>query len=82
MFFGDFFMVDLIALERFDRCNRCNYKDLWMAFMGTGAVIRIIEQCCFNSVPDLFNGEKVNFILKPPKVVELRTCVKKVNLKH
>ena len=43
--------------------------------MGTGAVIRIIEQCCFNSVPDLFNGEKVNFILKPPKVIESRTYV-------
>ena len=55
-------MVDLIALERFDRCNRCNYKDLWMAFMGNGAVIRIIEQFCFNSVPDLFNGQTGNFI--------------------
>ena len=77
MFFGDFFMVDLIALERFDRCNRCNYKDLWMAFMGTGAVIRMIEQCFFNSVPDLFNGKTVNLILKSPKVIELQIMLKK-----
>ena len=36
--------------------------------MGTSAVVRIIEQCCFNSFQDLFNGQSVNFILKPPKV--------------
>ena len=53
-----------------------------MAFMGTSAVIREIEQCCFNSVPDLFNGQTVNFILKPPKVIEIRTYVRKANLKH
>ena len=50
--------------------------------MGTSAVIRVIEQCCFNSVPDPFNGQTVNFILKPPKVIESRTYVKKANLKH
>ena len=33
--------------------------------MGNSAVVRVIEQCCFNSVPDPFN-----FILKPPKVIE------------
>ena len=49
---------------------------------GTSAVVRVIEQCCFNSVPDPFNGQTVNFILKPPKVIESRTYVKKANLKH
>ena len=36
-----------------------------------------IEQCCFNSVPDPFNDQTVNFFLKPPKVIESRTYVKK-----
>ena len=31
-------------------------------------VVRVIKQCCFNSVPDHFNGQTVNFFLKPPKV--------------
>ena len=31
------------------------------------------RKCCFNSVPDRFNGQTVNFILKPPKVFESRT---------
>ena len=43
-------------------------------------VIRVIEQCCFNSIPDPFNGQRANFILKPPKVIESRTYVKKANL--
>ena len=38
--------------------------------MGNSAVVRVIEQCCFNSVPDPFNCQTVNFILKPPKVIE------------
>ena len=46
------------------------------------AVVRVIEQCCFNSVPDPFNGQTVNFILKPPNVFESRTYVKKFNLEH
>ena len=50
--------------------------------MGTSVVIRVIEQCCFNSVPDTFNGQTVNFILKPPKVIESRTYVKKANMKR
>ena len=50
--------------------------------MGTSAVVRVIEQCCFNSVLDPFNGQTVNFILKPPKVIESITYVKKANLKH
>ena len=50
--------------------------------MGTSAVVRLIGQCCFNSVPDLLNGQTVNFISKPPKVIESRTYVKKTNLKH
>ena len=36
-------------------------------------VIRVIEQCCFNSTPDPFNGQRANFILKPPKVIESGT---------
>ena len=32
---------------------------LW-ADMGTSAIIRVIEQCCFKSVSDLFNGQTVN----------------------
>ena len=50
--------------------------------MGTSAVVRVLEQCCFNSVPDPFNDQTVNFILKPPKVIESRTYVKKASLKH
>ena len=34
--------------------------------MRTCAVIRVIEHCCFTSVLDPFNGQTVNFILKPP----------------
>ena len=48
--------------------------------MGTSAVVRAIENCCFNSVSD--PGQTVNFILKPPKGIESRTYVKKANLKH
>ena len=44
------------------------------------AVARVIEQCCFNSTPDPFNGQTANSILKPPKVIESRTYVKKANL--
>ena len=36
----------------------------------------------FGKSPDPFNGQTVNLILKPPKVIELRTYVKKANLKH
>ena len=32
---------------------------------------------CFNSTPDPFNGQTANIILKPPKVIESRTYVKK-----
>ena len=44
-------------------------------------VIRVIEQCCFNSTPDPFNGQRANFILKPPKVIESRIYVKN-DLEH
>ena len=50
--------------------------------MGISAVLRVLEQGCFNSFPDPFNGQTVNFILKPPKVIESRTYVKKANRKH
>ena len=43
--------------------------------MGTSAVFRVIERCSFNSVPDPFNGQIVNSILKPPKVIESRIYV-------
>ena len=36
-------------------------------------VVRVIEQCCFNSTPDPFNDQTANFILKPPKVNESTT---------
>ena len=48
--------------------------------MGISAVVRVIEQCCFNSVPDSLNGQTVNLILKPPKVIESIMYVKKANL--
>jgi hypothetical protein len=44
------------------------------------AVARIIEQSCFNSTPDPFNGQAANFILKPLKVIESITYIKKANL--
>jgi hypothetical protein len=44
------------------------------------AIARIIEQCCFNSTPDLFNGQTANFTLKPPKMIESTTYIKKANL--
>ena len=50
--------------------------------MGTSAVFRVIEQCCFNSVPDPFNDQTVNFVLKSPKVIESKSYIKKANLKH
>ena len=43
-------------------------------------VARVIEQCCFNGTPDSFNGQTANFTLKPPKVIESTTDVKKANL--
>ena len=42
------------------------------------AVAKVIEQRCFNTTPDPFNGQRVNFILKPPKDLEL--MLKKTNL--
>ena len=50
--------------------------------VGSSHVFRVIEQCCFNSVLDPFNGQTVNFIVKPPKVIKSRTYVKKASLKH
>ena len=37
------------------------------------AVARVMEQCCFNSTPDPFNGQTANFTLKPPKIIESTT---------
>ena len=44
------------------------------------AVARVIEQSCFYSTPDLFNGQTANFVLKPLKVIESRTYLKIANL--
>ena len=55
-------------------------KTTTIADLPCCAVTRIIEQCCFNSTPDPFNGQTANFTLKPPKVIESRTYVKKANL--
>jgi hypothetical protein len=52
------------------------------AEMTRCAVVGVIEQCCFNSAPDPFNGQPVNFVSKPPKVIESTTYVKKANLEH
>ena len=60
-----------------------NCNEMWIlstADLPCCAVARVIEQCCFNSTPDPFNGQIANFILKPPKVIESRTYVKKANL--
>jgi hypothetical protein len=46
------------------------------------AVVRVIEQCGFNSAPDLFYGPPANSVLKPPKVIESTTYVKKADLEH
>ena len=37
-------------------------------------------QCCFNSTPDPFKNKQPILFLKPPKVIESRTYVKKANL--
>ena len=37
---------------------------------------------CLSSTPALFNGQTVNFTLKPQKVVESTTYVKKTNLEE
>jgi hypothetical protein len=46
---------------------------LFPANLGTRCFVRVIEECCFNSVPDPSNGQTVNSFLKPPKVIESRT---------
>ena len=43
-------------------------------------VVRVIEQCYFDSTSDPSNGQTANFILVPPKVIDPRTHVKKANL--
>ena len=44
--------------------------------METSAGVTVIELCCFNNVQDPFNGQTVNFNLKPP-VIESGTYGKK-----
>ena len=44
--------------------------------------IRSASQCCFNSTPDLFNSQADNSILRPPKIIELITYVKKAKLEY
>ena len=48
--------------------------------MHCSAVARVTEQHCFNSTPDPYNDQTAIFVLKPPKVIESRTYVKKANL--
>ena len=57
--------------------NWAKIRFLLITDMGTSAVVRVIEQCCFNCVSEPFNGQTVNFILKPAKVIESRTYDKK-----
>ena len=58
------------------------FTNLTPGDMGTSAIVRVVEQCCFNSVPDPFNGQTVNFISKPLKVIESKTYVEKADLEH
>ena len=53
-----------------------SFKQTWPAVH----VVRVIEQCYFDSTSDPSNGQTANFILKPPKVIDPRTHVKKANL--
>jgi hypothetical protein len=41
------------------------------------SVARVKEQCCFNSTPDPFNSQTAKLSLKPPKIIESTTYVKK-----
>ena len=65
----------------------CDKSDKQTLFIKVGFMsealfnfFRVIEQYCFNSTQDPSNGQTANFILKPPKVIESRTYVKKANL--
>ena len=54
------------------------FRQPFRAEMTGCAVVRIIEQCYFNIVPDPFNAQTVTFILKPPKMIKSRIYVKKL----
>ena len=55
----------------------------WSSLLKTPVkrkIVRVIEQYYFDSTPDPFNGQTANFIVKPPRVIESRSYVKKANL--
>ena len=74
-FLFDFDQINHVEEQRISDYNECNLA-------GRDDVVKVIEQCCFNSAPDPFNGQTVNFILKPPKSIESRTYVKKEDKEH
>jgi hypothetical protein len=59
--------------------DKATFVDRLALFCPVVHIVRVIEQCFFNSTPDPFNGQTANFILEPPKVIESRTYVEKVN---
>ena len=76
--FYQFFVTEqIIALSLHDASHKDWGSD---SDLPCCAVAGVIKQCCFNSTPDPFNGQTANFTLKPPKVIESTTYVKKANL--
>ena len=72
-----------MAKISYNNLNKAKIDNSFFYYLKAAVhVVRVIEQCCFNSNPDSFNGQTANFILKPPKVIESRTQFKKANLKH
>ena len=65
-----------MSLDLAQICRGGPGKQTWPAVY----VVRVIEQCCFNSTPDPFNGQRANSILKPLKLIESRSYVKKGDL--
>ena len=48
-----------------------SFRQTWPAVH----VVRVIEQCYFNSTPDPFNGQTASFSLQPPKVMAIETAL-------
>ena len=58
---------------------------LWYYFRFEEFLVYTIAEmtsCAKTSVPDPFNGQTVNFILKPLKVIGSKTYVEKADLEH
>ena len=74
--------VCLLFLSYVYQANGCSTDSFSAQRCPAVYIVRGIKQCCFNSTPDPFNGQTVNFIVKPPKLIESRTYVKKANLEN